>query len=538
MFHSLLKKTKALCALIYDSKIIFISCTYVLFDVILLKILRNTDRVPNIWILIPIFSLIWILWVAISRLRNIVEISNWKKKSKNACKRLLIFFTVLSISACSAVLCMVRLAPLVRLERANAKSARSFTQEHMGFQAIISSELDYKHTYNRVEVKLVEDLVMDGSVLDMEHQKILIKTKKFQKFKIGQVCNIMGTFKIPENFEDFNYQDYLKNNNIYLLMEYPDIECTEERKGWVVQNILIDFKNMLIEKINWKLREPQSSLLMGILFGQDRLFSEEFDRSVRIAGVSHIVAASGYNITILILASSKLLSFLPFKARFPINLILIWGFCILSGLSPSILRACIMTTIALCGTFLGRRNTVHVTLPLATLIFVLVDPKIVLNVGFQLSVMATLGLIYLQPSLASIAKKIFKREVGFVNDTLLTTLSCTVTTLPVTIATFCTLSIWSVLANCLILPVVETTMLFGVLALVSGSIIFYSIIDTQLRYFELVVNYIGSRGWGYWEFESTPIWIPIVILVSTIIFCIYFYPVGDENNNYYLKIST
>lgn len=538
MFHSLLKKTKALCALIYDSKIIFISCTYVLFDVILLKILRNTDRVPNIWILIPIFSLIWILWVAISRLRNIVEISNWKKKSKNACKRLLIFFTVLSISACSAVLCMVRLAPLVRLERANAKSARSFTQEHMGFQAIISSELDYKHTYNRVEVKLVEDLVMDGSVLDMEHQKILIKTKKFQKFKIGQVCNIMGTFKIPENFEDFNYQDYLKNNNIYLLMEYPDIECTEERKGWFVQNILIDFKNMLIEKINWKLREPQSSLLMGILFGQDRLFSEEFDRSVRIAGVSHIVAASGYNITILILASSKLLSFLPFKARFPINLILIWGFCILSGLSPSILRACIMTTIALCGTFLGRRNTVHVTLPLATLIFVLVDPKIVLNVGFQLSVMATLGLIYLQPSLASIAKKIFKREVGFVNDTLLTTLSCTVTTLPVTIATFCTLSIWSVLANCLILPVVETTMLFGVLALVSGSIIFYSIIDTQLRYFELVVNYIGSRGWGYWEFESTPIWIPIVILVSTIIFCIYFYPVGDENNNYYLKIST
>lgn len=538
MFHSLLKKTKALCALIYDSKIIFISCTYVLFDVILLKILRNTDRVPNIWILIPIFSLIWILWIAISRLRNKVEISNWKKKSKNACKRLLIFFTVLLISACSAVLCVVRLAPLVTLERANAKSARSFTQKYMEFQAIISSELDYKHTYNRVEVKLVEDLVTDGSVLDMEHQKILIKTKKFQKFKIGQVCNIMGTFKIPENFEDFNYQDYLKNNNIYLLMEYPDIECTEERKGWVVQNILIDFKNMLIEKINWKLREPQSSLLMGILFGQDRLFSEEFDRSVRIAGVSHIVAASGYNITILILASSKLLSFLPFKARFPINLILIWGFCILSGLSPSILRACIMTTIALCGTFLGRRNTVHVTLPLATFVFVLVDPKIVFNVGFQLSVMATLGLIYLQPSFASIVKKIFKKEVGFVNDTLLTTLSCTVTTLPITIATFNTLSIWSVLANCLILPVVETTMLFGVFALVSGSIIFYSTIDTQLRYFELVVNYIGSRGWGYWEFESVPIWIPIVTLVSTIIFCIYFYPVGDENNNYYLKIST
>ncbi len=406
----------------------------------------------------------------------------------------------------------------------------------MEFKGIVASEITSKHTYNNIEFKLAENIVGTNGIVSMEHQKLLIKTKKYQKFKIGEVCNIKGELKMPDNFEDFDYQTYLKNKDIYLLMEYPEMVCTGDRRGFWLQNKLIDWKNILLEKIQWRLNEPQSSLLMGILFGQDRLFSEDFGKNIRIAGVSHIVAASGYNITILILASSKLLSFIPFKWRFPINIILIWSFCILSGLSPSIIRACIMTTVALCGTLAGRKNIIHITLPLATFIFVLVDPRIVFDVGFQLSVAATFGLIYLQPSFARITKKILKREIGFVNDTLLTTLSCTIMTLPITIATFKTITIWSVLANCLILPVIESTMLLGILAIVSGSIIFYEIINVQLLYFELVVNWVGTLGWGSWEFGNISVWIPIAILAAIIFFCIYTYPVDNEDSNYYLKI--
>lgn len=538
MLHTLTQKPKALCALIFDSKIIFISCTYVISDIILIPILRNIQSPINISWLWVVFLLSIILFCIVNKLRNILGISNKSEKKRNLCSKLLIFAQILIILLFTATSCMLRATPLISLEKQRSLEAQSFTNNYVEFQGIVISEIAAKHTYNNVEIKLKENLTVSNNTLSMEHQKLLIKVKKYQGFKIGQVCNISGVLKIPENFEDFNYQEYLKNNNIYLLMEFPEIECTEQREGWAIQNALIDFKEKLIEKIQWELNEPQSSLLMGILFGQDRLFSEDFEKNVRIAGVSHIVAASGYNITILILASSKLLSFLPFKIRFPINMILIWGFCILSGLSPSILRACIMTTIVLCGTLLGRKNSVHVTLPLATLIFVLIDPKIVFDVGFQLSVVATLGLIYLQPSLASITKKILKRDIGFVNDTLLTTLSCTLTTLPITIITFKTLSVWSILANCMILPVIESTMLLGVLALVSGSIIFYEIINVQLMYFGLVVNYIGNMNVGYWEFEKVYAWVPIVIVAAIIFFCIYSYPVKDENSNYYLKICS
>jgi competence protein ComEC len=327
-------------------------------------------------------------------------------------------------------------------------------------------------------------------------------------------------------------------------MEFPEIECSGERQGFVLQNILVDLKQKLNNAISQNLKEPKSSLMMGIIFGQDRLFSEKFDSNVRMAGVSHIVAASGYNITILILAGSKLLKFLPLKLRLFLLLFLIWGFCILSGLSPSIVRACIMTSIALIAMILGKKNTIHITLPLAALIFVLIDPKIVFNVGFQLSVVATLGLVYLQPALSNMWKKVFKKSSGFVEDTLLTTLSCTLTTLPITIYTFAAVSIWAVIANCLILPVIESTMFLGIIGLIFSnlipllSVLLFEASNIQLKYFELVVNLIGKVGWGYWELEKVGIFIPIVICVFLILLCLYFYPVENESHNFYLKISS
>jgi competence protein ComEC len=433
---------------------------------------------------------------------------------------------------------------MIKQEKRNDAVSASFTDQWATFDAIVTSEITEKANYNTIEVKPASDISIGESVIKKESQKFLIKIKKYQNPRVREVCNIKGLFKIPESFEDFNYKDYLKNNNIYLLMEFPEIDCSGKREGFVLQNILVDFKQKLNNIISQNLKEPQSSLMMGIIFGQDRLFSEKFDSNVRMAGVSHIVAASGYNITILILAGSKLLKFLPLKIRLFLLLFLIWGFCILSGLSPSIVRACIMTSIALVAMILGKKNTIHISLPLAAFIFVLIDPKIVFNVGFRLSVVATLGLVYLQPALSNIWKKVFKKSNGFVEDTLLTTLSCTLTTLPITIYTFGTVSIWAVVANCLILPVVESTMFLGIFGLISLklfpllSVLLFEASNIQLKYFELVVNLIGKVGWGYWELEKVGIIIPIVMCVLLIFLSIYFYPVEDESHNFYLKISS
>jgi len=551
MFHSLKakiihmrKRVDGLLHYVIDFKIIFISISYIILNIFGITILRNIE------IHITMSHTFLILGTVISgffilvRVRNISANSNQPGKKKRMCGKLLHFLDLLILLAIICVISISRIAPVIIKEKENAAFATSFTERRADFDAIVTSEITEKQTYNTIEVKPSSDISIGENTIKKESQKFLIKIKKYESPKVGEVCNIKGLFKMPENFEDFNYKDYLKNNNIYLLMEFPEMECSGERQGFVLQNILVDFKQKLNRIISENLKEPQSSLMMGIIFGQDRLFSEKFDSNVRMAGVSHIVAASGYNITILILAGSKLLKFLPLKIRLFLLLFLIWGFCILSGLSPSIVRACIMTSIALVAMIFGKKNTIHITLPLAAFIFVLIDPKIVFNVGFQLSVVATLGLVYLQPALSNIWKKVFKKSNDFVEDTLLTTLSCTLTTLPITIYTFGTVSIWAVIANCLVLPVIESTMFLGIFGLIFSnatpllSVLLFEASNVQLKYFELVVNLIGKVGWGYWELEKVGIIVPIVICVFLILLCIYFYPVEDESHNFYLKISS
>lgn len=551
MFHpfqtiikNFIKRVGGVLHYIIDFKIIFISISYVILNILGIILLRNIDYKFPLWSILTILGTSMGVFCVLRYLRNIWLPGARSKKAKSVCGKLLLFFYALDMLVLVGVFAILRLRPMIDTEKRNVIGAQGFTDQMASLEVRISSEVTEKQTYNTIEVKLLSDQVIGEHTLNEKGQKLLLKVKKYENLKMGEVCNIKGLLKMPENFEDFNYKDYLKNNNIYLLMEFPEMECSGERQGFVLQNILVDFKQKLNNIISQNLKEPQSSLMMGIIFGQDRLFSEKFDSNVRMAGVSHIVAASGYNITILILAGSKLLKFLPLRVRLLLLLFLIWGFCILSGLSPSIVRACIMTSIALVAMILGKKNTIHVTLPLAAFIFVLIDPKIVFNVGFQLSVVATLGLVYLQPALSNIWKKLFKKSNGFIEDTLLTTLSCTLTTLPITIYMFGTVSIWAVIANCLILPVIESTMFLGILGLIFSrfspllSVLLFEASNIQLKYFELVVNLIGRVGWGYWELEKVGIVVPIVMCVFLILLCIYFYPVGDETHNFYLKISS
>jgi len=529
---------------VIDFKIIFISVLYIILNILGITLLRNIDLHISMRHILLISGMVIIIFLISNRVRNITANTNLTKRRQKLCRKLLLFLNLLNLLIMIGIFATVRINPLIKQEKENTAAVESFTDQWADFDAIVTSEITEKETYNTIEVKPASDISIGENVIKRGSQKFLIKIKKYESLKMGEVCNIKGLFKMPENFEDFNYKDYLRNNNIYLLMEFPEMQCSGKREGFFLQNTLVDFKQKLNNIISQNLKEPQSSLMMGIIFGQDRLFSEKFDSNVRMAGVSHIVAASGYNITILILAGSKLLKFLPLKLRLFLLLFLIWGFCILSGLSPSIVRACIMTSIALIAMILGKKNTIHISLPLAALIFVLIEPKIVFNVGFQLSVVATLGLVYLQPALSNIWKKIFKKSSGFVEDTLLTTLSCTLTTLPITIYTFGTVSIWAVVANCLILPVIESTMFLGIFGLIFSnvipllSVLLFEASNVQLKYFELVVNLIGKVGWGYWELEKVGIAIPIVICVSLILLCLYFYPVEDESHNFYLKISS
>ena len=551
MFHKLrsiykifYKRTRALFRYICDYKILLLSIVYVISISVAFKILRNIVD----WRTMGLFGLssflLLLVFPMLTYLRNILKERGGLASEKKSKQRRDHFFITISLCLLTASLAFVKAGLIVSRFNDTEQSISGFTNEGVSLEGYVYDEPNRKHRYQHIKVALLGDILVDGEILGRSHGYILIKTENYEKFQVGQVCKFRGTLVEPESFDEFDYKQYLRNNNIFLIMEDPFFICSDTSKrrgGNDMKNYLIDLKENIVEKVDIALQEPQSSLLVGILLGKRRLFSDKFDKSVRMAGVSHIVSASGYNITILVLVLNKTLFFLPKKIRIILGLIVIWLFAIFSGLSSSIVRACIMSSFSHLALLSGRNNTIHITLPLASAIFVLFDPLIIYDIGFLLSVSATLGLIYLLPILISVKEKLVK-GFKFFEDYIFPTMSCTIATLPVSMLTFKTFSIWSVPVNAVILPVVEGTMLWGVLSLlVSGihkplSFFFLSIANLQLKYFEYIVEVVGKLNIGSWEItDQKATLISSVLLFIIVLLVIYHYPVENEKYNYYLK---
>jgi competence protein ComEC len=439
---------------------------------------------------------------------------------------------------------MVRVVPLIIKEKETQRRVASFTNELVSFEAYVVDEADKRYTIQQLKLKQLQDVSINGRILNKEHGYILTRVENYRKFSIGQVCEFKGTLVEPENFADFDYVAYLRDQKIFYILDNPTFTCfdvAERRRGSFVRNTLIDLKEGLIELVDKSLHEPYSSLLAGILFGKERRLEKEFEKNLRVGGLSHVITASGYNVTILIIMINKILFFLPKRIKVIACLALIWLFAMFSGLSNSIIRACIMNTLSQIAVLFGRDNKIHISLPLTAAIFVFLDPLIVLNLGFLLSISAILGLVYISPILKAAKEKVTKKLKVF-EDYIFPTLSCTIGTLPVAIFTFKTFSIWSVPVNAVVLPVIEGTMLWGGLSLLFFKIhkllsdFFFLMVNLQLGYLELVVNKVGQLGFGSWEIsESISFLVAVFSLILIFLAVIYFYPIDNEEYNYYLK---
>ncbi|MCD4756070.1 ComEC family competence protein [bacterium] len=369
----------------------------------------------------------------------------------------------------------------------------------------------------------------------------------FENIKIGDVCEVYGELSVPENFQDFDYRGYLRNKDIFLYGNRLRFgECKYEMNYSSVSSYALalkrglrEFRDILSRNIDMNMPEPQSSLLIGILFGSERAFSDGFESYLRISGTTHIIAASGYNVTVLILLCSRLFGFLKKESSLVFSLVIIWLFCIFSGLGASILRATVMGSITILALISGNVRNIHILIPTGILILILINPKVLFDIGFQLSILATLGLVYLMPSIAECIKRILgvKGVLDWVQDYFLSTLSCTLATLPVSISIFGKVSLVSVFANVLILPLTGSTMLYGVVALVFSFIsrtighYLFSIPYFQLKLFERIVSFFGALQWGYIDVENS--YIGVLIGLFLVLFCMYFYPTDEEN--YYVK---
>ena len=295
--------------------------------------------------------------------------------------------------------------------------------------------------------------------------------------------------------------------------------------------------------------EPEASLLVGILIGGNRFFPDYFMNAFRVTGTSHIISASGYNLTILLIGLEGIFRKLHRYVKIIIFIAFIIIYMFLAGLAIPIVRAGIMTIIMLISILLGQKVEISVVIAWSVWLMLMLDLNVLKSVSFQLSLFSTLGLIYLYPILYFLSASFFSRffiritKVRILKtvykEYFLTTLSCTLFTLPIVSWHFKKVSILSVLVNILVLPVIEDVSLWGILGIVgkkifpSGFNVFLLVSWALLHYFQHVILLFSKFKFAYIYIKPSLI---IVYSLGLFLFLLYFYPKSREYENFYSKI--
>lgn len=336
--------------------------------------------------------------------------------------------------------------------------------ERVLYEGIVAREPEVRerniHLY--VEVKDVGEL-------------ILVSTDRFEKVRYGDRLTVAGELTLPESFETdtgrvFNYPGYLKARGVSSVISYAHVEVVGSGEGNSVMAVLLAGKRAFVAALEGVLTEPEAGLGKGILLGVRSALGEKLEEDFRVVGIIHIIVLSGYNVMIVAEAIMRILSFVfrPY-ARMVIGILVITGFALVVGLSATVVRASIMAALVLIARATGRRYAVMRALMLAGVVMVLINPYLLaFDPGFQLSFIATLGLIALAPvievRLIKVPTKYHLREV------LTATLATQIFILPFLVYQIGTFSVVSLLVNLLVLPIVPFAMLFAFVAGVAGLI--------------------------------------------------------------------
>jgi len=308
--------------------------------------------------------------------------------------------------------------------------------------------------------------------------RVLLYTHRETDLSYGDRVRTFGHLSTPPSFETFSYADYLARQDIYSLMGNASVTVLDSGHGHCLLRSLYQLRRSSHQVLLAILPDPEASLLSGILLGVEVGIPLAVQEAFNQTGTTHIIAISGFNITIIagfvITAFGRL--FGRTRGMLAACLVILL-YTLLVGADAAVVRAAIMGLLTLYARLLGRRTYAFASLAASVYIMTLIDPYLLWDAGFQLSFAATLGLILYADPLTDhfirvgsrwLGEKGAQRAAGPVGDYILMTFAAQLTTLPLTMMLFQRFSLSSFFVNPLILPVQPAIMMGGGAALLGG----------------------------------------------------------------------
>ena len=339
--------------------------------------------------------------------------------------------------------------------------------------------------------------------------KILVqipKTQENSRIQIGSRIQISGKLVInknPLNPNQFDYGKYLNNKSIFaqIYANTNSIKINDkiDKNIWYYSDHLRNKIITNLEKNNFSKDELQ--VVSALILGQQQDISKEILNDYQYAGAIHILSVSGLHVGFILLFLTFLLKPIPKNKlgntiRLIIIIICLWGFAILAGLSPSVIRSVTMFSFVAVGMYLKRSTNIFHTLLVSMFLILFFQPYFLFDVGFQLSYLSLFFILWLQPLLSNIWTP-KNKIVNYFWDILTVSFAAQIGAFPLSIFYFHQFPGLFFITNLIIIPFLIVIMGLGVLVMVLAAFDFVPIITMKslefcIYYLNKIINWVAS----------------------------------------------
>ncbi|PWH12709.1 MAG: hypothetical protein DDG60_11850 [Anaerolineae bacterium] len=443
-------------------------------------LLEQLSALPLLWLVCAFFGgvvfaslvpLVWWVWLAVAGLLiGVALLVKWIRPGS---------ILLLLLLPGSFVLGAARHAWGMHTLETQTVAAYNDLDQNVYVTGVLAEAPDVRDTYInlRLKVKAVDtgngDIPVSGT--------ILVRLTNDYDLNYGDPVRVRGRLETPPEEEDFSYREYLLRQGVVSIVRTDKITLlpfgAERHPFWA---FLYRVRLSLYKEVNALFPQPEAALLNGILLGIESDIPKEIQQAFKDTGTAHIVAISGFNIAII--AGLFFWLFSRWFGKTYGTLLAILGivfYTLLVGAAASVVRAAMMGSLALLARQVGRRGLALNTLFFTAFLMTLWNPFTPWDIGFQLSFMATLGLIlYAQPwqdatrtfLLRFLPNDVVQAVLGPFSDYFLLTFAAQLTTLPITVYHFGRLSLISFVVNPFVLPAQPPIMILGGLAALAGKL--------------------------------------------------------------------
>jgi competence protein ComEC len=377
----------------------------------------------------------------------------------------------------------------------DVNSIGSFIEREKEFKTVLKGTITERPDSKDDRIRLllgnvtIEKGSFNGNVL-VTIYKNRFRNETQKKFEYGDVIEIEGKLEdLPHrrNPGEFDYGEYLRLhdiNAVFTAFGYDEIRLHGyDPPGFYTSGILIPVKEYSIRVIDDLVGGDEGEYLKGLVLGERSNITRETKENFVNAGVAHIIAVSGLNVAYVMIILWGILTFIPVRQIYKIftTVLFLIFYMNLTGNTPSIIRATIMASIFLLAQVVERKPNTFNIVSAAALVILLIDPRQLFDAGFILSFSAILSILIIYPVLdnwlnnfkwyqSGDDKKIHYRALRWAAMLFAGTLAAQLGTLPITAIMFRKISLISLMANLVAIPLSNFTLGLGFIMIFASLI--------------------------------------------------------------------